>query len=124
VVLDASALIAVLRDEPGATAVQALLGDSLISAVNFAEVLKKTVEHGGSSEMAASFVRSLEVTIVPFDESQAALTANLYPRTKEHGMSFADRACLALGVHRGATILTTERKMGKLNLSVKVKVIR
>lgn len=39
-------------------------------------------------------------------------------------MSFADRACLALGIARGLTVLTTDRKMGLLKLPITVKVIR
>ena len=124
VVLDASALMALLRAEPGAELVAASLADSIISTVNYSEVLKKTIERGGAAEPVAAFIRSLSVAIIAFDESQAAASAALYPQTKEHGLSFADRACLALGVERRASVLTTERKMGLLRLPITVKVIR
>jgi PIN domain nuclease of toxin-antitoxin system len=42
----------------------------------------------------------------------------------QYGMSFADRACLSLGVLRRVTVLTAERKMGLLTLPIKVTVIR
>jgi len=45
-----------------------------------------------------AFIHSLSIAIIPFDELQAEVSASLYPETKKHGMSFADRACLALGV--------------------------
>ena len=124
VVLDASALMALLRAEPGADAVAKSLGDAVISAVNFSEILKKTIERGGDSEPVAAFIRSLSVAIIPFDEQLAVTSAGLYPQTKEHGMSFADRACLALGIQRRAVVLTSERKMGLLKLPIKVTVIR
>jgi ribonuclease VapC len=124
VVLDASALIALLRSEPGADKVAASLAEAIISAVNHSEVLKKTIERGGAAESAGAFIRSLSVAIVPYDESQAFLSASLYPQTKEHGMSFADRACLALGMQRRVTVLTAEHRMGLVTLPIKVKLIR
>jgi PIN domain nuclease of toxin-antitoxin system len=116
--------MALLRAEPGAETVARSLGGAVISAVNYSEVLKKTIERGGDSEQAAAFIRSLSVMIIPFDEAQATASAALYPQTKQHGMSFADRACLALGIQRRAVVLTSERKMGLLNLPIKVTVIR
>jgi PIN domain nuclease of toxin-antitoxin system len=123
VVLDASALLAFLRSEPGADKVASALADAVISAVNYSEVLKKTIERGGEIEAAADFIRGLSVAIIPFDEEQAAASAALYPQAKPHGMSFADRACLALGIQRGFAVLTTERKMALLTLPIQVKLI-
>jgi ribonuclease VapC len=116
--------MALLRAEPGADTVSKSLGDAVISAVNYSEILKKTIERGGHSEPVAAFIRSLSVAIIPFDEHLAVTSAGLYPQTKEHGMSFADRACLALGIQRRAMVLTSERKMGLLKLPIKVMVIR
>jgi PIN domain nuclease of toxin-antitoxin system len=39
-------------------------------------------------------------------------------------LSFADRACLALGVQRRLMILTAEEDMGFLTLLIKAKLIR
>jgi PIN domain nuclease of toxin-antitoxin system len=124
VVLDASALMAFLHSEPGADKVAKVLSDAVISAVNFSEVLKKTVERGGSIDTVAAYIRGLSVAIIPFDEVKAAASAALYPQAKPHGMSFADRACLSLGVLRRVTVMTAERKMGLLSLPIKVMVIR
>ena len=124
VVLDASAVIALLRSEPGCDIVQGAIADAIITAVNYSEVLKKTIERGGTGEAAASFVRGLSIAIIPFDETLAALSADLYPQTKEHGLSLADRACLALGIQRNCRVLTSERRMALPTLSIKVKLIR
>jgi PIN domain nuclease of toxin-antitoxin system len=117
-------LIALFRREPGSDAVRKKLRSAVISAVNYSEVLKKTVERGGSAETAEAFVRHLSLPVVAFDREIAVMSANLYPLTKAHGMSFADRACLALGVQRNAEVLTTERRMGDVALDIKVTVIR
>jgi ribonuclease VapC len=124
VVLDASALMAFLHSEPGSDMVWQALSDALISAVNYSEVLKKAIERGKEAEHVASAIRRLSLVIVPFDEQLAMTSAELYPQAKPHGMSFADRACLALGVLRGCAVLTAERKMRLLSLPIKVKLIR
>lgn len=124
VVLDASAVIALLRSEPGCDIVQGAIADAIITAVNYSEVLKKTIERGGTGEAAASFVSGLSIAIIPFDETLAAMSAGLYLQTKEHGLSLADRACLALGIQRNCKVLTSERRMALPKLSIKVKLIR
>ena len=123
-VLDASAVIALLRSEPGCDVVQGAIADAVISTVNYSEVLKKTIERGGTGDAAAAFVRGLSIAIILFDETLAAMSAELYPQTKEHGLSLADRACLALGIQRNCKVLTSERRMALPSLSIKVKLIR
>ncbi len=124
VVLDASALMAFLHSEPGSDIVWQALSDALISAVNYSEVLKKAIERGKEAEGVAYSIRRLSLVIVRFDEHLATTSAALYPLTKPYGMSFADRACLALGIQRNCNVLTAERKMGKIALPIKVKLIR
>jgi len=85
--------MALLRSEPGADAVAKSLKDAIFSAVNYSEILKKTIERGGEGEPVAAFIRGLYILIIPFNELQAEVSASLYPETKKHGMSFADRAC-------------------------------
>jgi PIN domain nuclease of toxin-antitoxin system len=124
VVLDASALIALLRSEPGAEVVARSITSAIISAVNYSEVLKKAIERGAPLETAASRIEDLGIGIVSFDEGHAAISAALYPEGKPHGMSFADRACLALGVQRKLMVLTAEEKMALVNIAIKVRLIR
>ena len=124
VVLDASAVIAVLNAEPGADVVLGAIAGALISAVNYSEVLKKAIERCQTTGPIGELLNSYHVKIIPFDEEHAATSAELYPAGKPHGMSFADRACLALGVQRKLTVLTGEQNMRLLTLPIKVKLIR
>jgi len=124
VVLDASAFIALLRREPGMEVVHKHLANAIISAVNYSEVLKKTIERGGLLEPVNAYVRNASLEIVPFDAEQAVAAAKLYPLTKPLGLSFADRACLNLGIRYGATVLTTEKSMSKTPAPVTVLLIR
>jgi PIN domain nuclease of toxin-antitoxin system len=124
VVLDASALLAVMNSEPGADIVRASLVGAFISAVNYSEVMKKTIERSVAVDTLHALVKSASLEIVPFDTSLAEASAELFPATKAHGMSFADRACLALGIQRGFMVLTAERRMRISTLPIKVKLIR
>jgi PIN domain nuclease of toxin-antitoxin system len=117
-------MMAYLNAEPGAEIVRAVLHDAVMSAVNFSEVLKKTIERKGSPETIAEFIRGLSVDVIPFGELHAAAAADLYPAAQPHGMSFADRACLSLGVLRRSPVFTAERKMKLVTLPIKVKLIR
>ena len=76
-VLDASALMALLRKEPGAEVVRAALAEAVISAVNYSEVLKKTVERGGSPESTTDFIQGLAIAIIPFDERHDGAVGHL-----------------------------------------------
>ena len=124
VVLDASALIALLRDEPGSELVlKAVQQGACISAVNYSEVLKKLHERGDASDLD-SIMREAEIDIEPFDAASARAAADLYLPTKEHGMSFADRACIALAIAKQRPLYTAERKMDQLGLSVRVRLLK
>jgi ribonuclease VapC len=124
VVLDASAVIAVLNAEPGADIVLGAITGAFISTVNYSEVLKKAIERCQTTGPITALLRSYSVAIVPFDEALAASSAELFPETKQHGLSFADRACLALGLQRKCEVLTSERRMGLVKLPIQVKLIR
>lgn len=124
VVLDASAFIALLRREPGMDVVAKNLAQAVMSAVNYGEVLKKTIEAGGVLEPVAAYVRRSGMPVIAFDGEQAAGAATLYPMTRPHGLSFADRACLNLGLKLGAAVLTTEKRMCETPVPVEVRMIR
>lgn len=124
VVLDASALLAVIHREAGADRVVPRLEGSVMSAVNYAEVLKKLVERGASIDGARQQVEYLSVPVRPFDREQAVRTAAMWPLAREYGLSLGDRACLALGMVLRVPILTADTQMGRLKLPVEVTVIR
>jgi PIN domain nuclease of toxin-antitoxin system len=123
-VLDASALIALMLDEPGADVVEANLEGAIISAVNLAEVGAKMLERGSTLELVETEIRAAEVAIIPFDEAQAIETARLRPATKERGLSLGDRACLALAGQRQGIVLTTDREWTEVGLPLDIRLIR
>ena len=124
VVLDASAVLAVFFLEEGKQAVEPVLFGANMSAVNYSEVLKSAVEKRGSLQQARYFLDRQSIRVVPFDASQAVLAASILPQTSPFGLSFADRACLSLGMKLQYKVYTAEQRMGETELDVKVKLIR
>jgi ribonuclease VapC len=115
-VLDSSAIIALLNQEPGAKRVEDVLAFSMVSSVNVAEVLTKSVEAGHTVASATRTFKILKLKVVDFDLPHAILTAELRPLTRTLGLSLGDRACLALAISKGATALTADRIWNTLNL--------
>jgi PIN domain nuclease of toxin-antitoxin system len=113
-----------MNSEPGANIVRASLVGALISAVNYSEVMKKTIERAVAVESLQALVKSAAIEIVPFDTELAEATAALYPEAKPYGLSLADRACIALGLQRHATVFTADGDWKLLKLSLKLKLIR
>ena len=108
-VLDLSAILAILNNEPGADAVEEMLDDALVSTVNYAEVVAKLVERGGTSAQAQSVLRSIALTTSNFDILLAQRTGALRAETEKRGLSLGDRACLALAEREGVPALTGDR---------------
>ncbi|MBA4067310.1 MAG: PIN domain-containing protein [Isosphaera sp.] len=124
VVLDASALLALLRAEPGADRVAAARGRACISAVNLAEAYGKLVGYGEPLETAVTTIGKLHLPAVAFDGRQAALLASLWHPARAVGLSLGDRACLALALARGLPVLTADRAWSRLDLGLTITCIR
>ena len=125
-VLDASAILCLLKGEPGADRVMEALPRSSVSAVNISEVYAKLADAGGSEQKILSAIGVLHFRIEPFDDSLARLAGLLRPTTRVLGLSLGDRVCLALAQQRDAVALTTDRNWAKLpsDLSIAVEIIR
>jgi ribonuclease VapC len=123
-VLDASALIAFLRNEPGSDKVASVLSSSCISAVNMAETLGKMVQYGKPLEDVAHQVQRLRIPVIPFDDELAGITASLWKTTRTVGMSLGDRACLALALKTTLPALTTEEAWLRCGIDVQIVKIR
>lgn len=124
VVLDASALLAWLFEEPGADVVDPLLPAAVLSTVNLAEVWQKLDQHGVDAERALRRARLLGVRTEPFSDADAALAARMWHGGRRVGLSLGDRCCLALAGRLGRTALTADRSWADLEPGVDVRVIR
>jgi PIN domain nuclease of toxin-antitoxin system len=123
-VLDSSAVLAYLNGEPGSDVVQAGLTESLLGAVNLAEVASKLAQDGASSVQIDQIIAALACPIVDFDRDLAVHVGAMRPLTAKRGLSLGDRACLALAARTGLPVLTTDRAWSGLELGVDVRLIR
>ncbi len=123
-ILDASALLAYLHQEPGWVEVHEFVGESCIGAVNWCEVAQKTERKGLVVEKVRNMLDELGLEVVPFSAKQAELAAHLWEETRRYGLSLADRACLALAMERQAPVLTADRAWGELELNVEIRLVR
>ncbi len=124
VVLDASAVLAVLNGEPGAEAVWDCLPGAHLSAVNAAEVAAKLVDGGLDAEGAGQSLERLGAWVVPFEAADVVPTAFIRAATRTAGLSLGDRACLALALRLSVPALTADRQWRDLQLDVEVRMIR
>lgn len=123
-VIDASALLALLQDEPGANRVADALSDAIISAVNVSEVVAKLCDNGFEPDQARETLEILPLNVVDFDLPQAIEAGLLRRATRSFGLSLGDRACLALAARSGVSAMTADRAWAQLEIGIPVDLIR
>jgi ribonuclease VapC len=126
IVLDASALLALIHHESGwqAIAHEAIYNDATISAVNYAEVLQKAARRGVAVDDVDGDFDALDIIVSPFGRLDARLAASFYRHRS--GLSLADRVCLALARSLSSPAYTADRvwQIWAADLGVDVRVIR
>ena len=122
--LDASAILAFLRDEQGAEVVAGYRGDALVSAVSVAEAGARLADLGASAAEVRRSIALIGIEIVPFDADQAHEAADIRDATRRRGLSLGDRACLQLAARTGLPALTADRVWTEIDAGVDVRVIR
>ncbi len=123
-VLDASALLALFRREPGAARVERALDGALVSTVNWAEVVQKAVACHVPIEGMREELLGTGVSIEVFTGEQAETAGMLWTKTRKLGLSLGDRACLSLALEKSLPVLTADRDWKKLRLDIEIELIR
>ena len=125
VVLDASAILAIIFQERGAEKLtDELMDNAVISTVNLAEVQSKLIKKGFESEEAWETALSLVTAAEPFTSEQARIAGDLITKTEKYGLSLGDRSCLALAITLKAPVYTTEQAWRNLKVGIPIHVIR
>ena len=125
VILDASALLALIQEETGAEIIKPLLKFSVMSVINVTETLSVLQRTNISPEEGLTLITDIITTIVPFDLEQAEQVAKLHPLVQPQGLSLADRACIALGIKLQIPIYTADRIWVELKLdNIDIRLIR
>lgn len=125
-VLDASAVLVLLNQEPGSEVVEeALSGEATVmNAVNYTEVVSKLASVGMPPKTIADALEPLGLTIQHHDRAVAEQAGLLYPATHRQGLSLGDRSCLALAKSLKLPALTADKAWVGLDIGVKVKLVR
>lgn len=122
-VIDSSAVIACLLEEPGGD-IEYRLSGCLLTAVNAAEVVGRMQREGVPSSEIRLNLMTLGVSVESFDTELAIATGELEGSTRRHGLSLGDRACLALAKREGLPVLTADRAWADVDVGVKIELIR
>ena len=124
--MDASALLALARGEPGYEVVEDIIQteQSVVSSVNMAEVGAKLIDSGLPQMQLARILQQFQVDVVDFNIEQAVRSACLRPLTKSFGLSLGDRACLGLAQLMDGCVVTADRAWSDVEALLHLKVIQ
>ena len=124
VVLDASALLAYLQQEPGGQAVKQVIDQAVVSTVNWAEVVGKARAAQVDTNGLLIELEALGLALLPFSARQAELAGGLVEMTRPFRLSLGDRACIAVAIERRERVYTADRVWSSLRLDVPIETVR
>jgi ribonuclease VapC len=122
--LDASAVLAMVFNEPGTERVEEVVSNARISSANLSEVVAKLYDRRIDTERVELILSNFSVETVAFDRNLAERAGHLRLLTRHLGLSLGDRACLATAQAIGCTVLTADRAWAELDLGIKIETIR
>lgn len=123
VILDASAVLAMLKSEPGCERVARVIDTARISAVNYAEVVSYFSRAGIPADAIKVILNPLPLTVVDADLRLAIVAGNLRAKTADLGLSLGDRFCLAQAQHEGLPAWTADKSWVEIAERVGVEVV-
>ena len=125
IVLDSSAVLAVILDEPGADRVEAAFAQSVISAASLAEILTKVVRRGLDPGGAYAMIGGFGLEVHPVEEELAVLAAEIYSKAAAAlDLSLGDRLCIALAMTLRCEVLTSDGGMLQYDAGIPITPFR
>jgi PIN domain nuclease of toxin-antitoxin system len=123
-VLDSTAVLAYLFDEPGAAMVERLATRAAMTGIAYAEVADRLVRAGMPAPEAARELDALGLDVAPFDRALAADAAALQPLMRYFKLSLGARATLALAKRLAVPAYTADATWTLPKIDVDIRVIR
>ncbi len=123
-VLDASAVLAFVFDEPGAERVEGAVVDSIVATVNWAEVWQRLLARGAPAAEVRDRLLEAGMALEPLTPDDGERAGALAALTRPAGLSLADRCCLAVAQRLDCPALTADEAWTSVALEVEVVLIR
>ena len=121
-VLDTSAVLAIIYNEPGADVARRHASTGSISRVNVAEVLTDLVRAGyGDAAEARDLFRRVRLRVLDVLDDHLERVAEL---KQIRGLSLGDCFCIALGEAQREPLITADTQWATLDLAAPVQLIR
>ena len=124
--IDVATNSVVVMARPGAeAAANAIKDGGIVSWVNLSEVVATMIERGASDASVRDRIAFLNLETRDFSREDAFAAGFLRRQTKVYGLSFGDRACLALAQSLEMPALTADRNWPAVDLAgLRVELIR
>lgn len=126
IVLDSSAVLASLLDEPGKEQVDAAINGAMLTTANLSEVVGYFAKLGADDVEISVMLTGLPYVLVPVDQELAVAAGMMRPAGEAAGLSLGDRLCLAQARRSGGKALTADRAWQAVakKIGVDVELIR
>jgi ribonuclease VapC len=112
-VLDVSAVLALMQNETGADRLDRVRKDAIVSAVSVAEVLAKLISKGMPQNLATAALDALHFEVAAFDPQEAVISAAYVAKD----VSLGDRCFLACA-HKNGTGWTADHDLALIGSKV------
>jgi len=122
-VLDASALLAMLNEEPGGAKVADNIASARIGVINYAEVVSHYIRLGMPERDIDAMLDPLPIQVVPADKALGKIAGRLRGVTAQAGLSLGDRFCLALALRDSLPAWTADKVWKAVEKDVEVDIV-